>query len=413
MRILLTAPVLFPGDTSVIEDGALLIENEKILAVGSRAEIGEPARPYTHYHIDDGAIAPGFIDAHTHLTCSATDRMVQDAQEDTDATLLVRAIEHAHAALRAGVTTVRDCGSRHGVVEALRGAIADGITHGPRMLLCGNLLTTCGGHLSFFGRAVDQPVDIPRAVREQVQAGADFIKVTATGGGLLPGNSIVYRQFDGPALAAIVNEAAALGCHVAVHALSTQSVKDVIHARPRTVEHLTFYTDEQETVDYDKTLIDRLVELDIWGSQVIIGWHRRAHGAQGVLRDDLAPAFVRKLEARIGVLQDIHSRGLSILAGSDAGMPRTTFDNFGLILDLSVRHIGMSPITALAAATGDAARAFDLTDRGYLRPGFLADLTVLRGDPRLDTRAFYRAGFTMIGGRVVWQNDIATQKTYS
>jgi imidazolonepropionase-like amidohydrolase len=326
---------------------------------------------------------------------------------------LLRAVEHAHAALRAGVTTVRDCGSRHSVVVALRRAIDAGITQGPRMLLCGNLLTTCGGHLSFFGRAVDTPVDIPRAVREQVQEGADFIKVTATGGGLLPGNSIVYRQFDAPALAMIVNHANDLGRHVAVHALSTQSVEDVIHARPRTVEHLTFYTDDQETVAYEGHLIDQLVDLDIWGSQVIIGWHRRAHGAYGSLRAELDPAFLHKLEARIQVLQDIHPRGLRILAGSDAGMPRTTFDNFGLILDLSVRHIGMSPLTAICSATGNAARAFDLTDRGYLRPGLLADLAVLTGDPRHDPRAFYRAGLTMIGGRVVWNDGTVMPRSHT
>jgi imidazolonepropionase-like amidohydrolase len=250
-------------------------------------------------------------------------------------------------------------------------------------------------------------------VREQVKVGADFIKVTATGGGLLPGNSIVYRQFDGPALTAIVHQAAELGRHVAVHTLSTEGVRDVIEARPRTVEHLTFYTDASETVDYQGSLVDQLVELGIWGSQVIIGWHRRAHGSLGVLRGDLDQSFLLKLEDRISVLQDMHTRGLCMLAGSDAGMPRTTFDNFGLILDLSVRHIGMTALEAIRAATSDAAAAFDLSDRGSIRAGLLADLTVLHGDPRLDTKAFYHPALTMIGGRIVWEDGDRVRHTYS
>jgi imidazolonepropionase-like amidohydrolase len=402
MRTLLTAPRVIPGDGSVIDDGAVLVERDHILAVGPAAEIGHPLWPYTHYHIADGTILPGLIDAHTHLTCSASEQMVQDALTDDDFTLLLRAVEHARAALRAGITTIRDCGSRHNVALKLRQAIQNGIVQGPRILLCGNLLTTCGGHLSFFGREVDTPEDIPRAVREQVKAGADFIKVTGTGGGLLPGNSIIYRQFDGEALTAIVREAAELGVHVGVHTLSPQGVRDVIQARPRTVEHLTFYVDTHETVEYDGALIDQLVELEIWGSQLIIGWHRRAYGARGVLCEDLGDLMYAKLEERITVLQDMHTRGLRTLAGSDAGMPLTYFDNFGLILDLSVRNIGMTPLEAIRSATSDAALAFGLSDRGRIQPGLLADLAVLDGDPRIRSEVFYDVALTMLGGRVVW-----------
>jgi imidazolonepropionase-like amidohydrolase len=300
--------------------------------------------------------------------------MVQDALTDDDFTLLLRAVEHARAALRAGITTVRECGSRHSVALKLRQAIQNEIIQGPRILLCGNLLTTCGGHLSFFGREVDTPADIPRAVREQVKVGADFIKVTGTGGGLLPGNSVIYRQFDGAALTTIVREAAELGVHVGVHSLSPQGVRDVIRARPRTVE----------------------------GSQLIIGWHRRAYGPRGVLCEDLGDVMRAKLEERISVLQDMHARGLRILSGSDAGMPLTFFDNFGLILDLSVRNMGMTAMEAIHSATSEAATAFGLVDRGRIQPGLLADLAVLDGDPRANPEVFYDVALTLLGGRVIW-----------
>jgi imidazolonepropionase-like amidohydrolase len=246
-------------------------------------------------------------------------------------------------------------------------------------------------------------LDLPRAVREQVRAGADFIKVTATGGGLVPGNGIAYLQFDRRALGLIIEEAGRLGVHVAVHSLSTEGIAEVAEARPCTVEHLSFYKNSDGDIEYDGAMVDRLVERGIPGSQVIVGWHRRAHGAIGRLRDDLEAATLKQLEDRIEVLQDMRSRGLRFIAGSDAGMPRTWFDNFGLILDLSVRHIGMSPAESILSATREAARTFGLDDRGVLAPGRLADVCVLRGNPFVDTRAFYGSMLTMVGGKVVWE----------
>ena len=403
----ITASHLFTAEShQLIDQGAVLIEGSRILSAGHAADIGIPDGPVNQIDVPNGTIVPGLIDTHTHLTCSATTRMVQDALEDDDLTAMVRATTHARAALRAGITTIRDCGSRPQVVTQLRQTIAAGITPGPRMLLCGCALTTTGGHLHFVGRPVDSPDDIVRAVREQVAAGANFIKVTGTGGGLVPGNSVVYRQFDGVALKRIVDEAAQLDRYVAVHSLSVENLHDVLYARPRTVEHLTFWSDAQETVAYDPHLVDQLAAAGIWGSQVIIGWHRRAHGAIGIQRADLDPVTAAKVTARQPILRDMHARGLKLLTGSDAGMPLTPFDNFGLILDLSVRHIGMTPAEALQRATVDAAIALGLPQQGTLVPGKLADLAVLAGNPFENTEAFYGAQLTMIGGQIVWQTGV-------
>jgi imidazolonepropionase-like amidohydrolase len=404
MYTLITAPRLFTGLADApIADGTVLIGDDRVVAAGRAAEIGTPDGPVERIDVPNGTIVPGLIDTHTHLTCSAADRMVADGFEDDDTIATIRATDHAHAALRAGLTTLRDCGSRHAVVSRLRDAIRRGITPGPRLLLSGSVITTTGGHMYFVGREVEGPVDLRRAIREQVRAGADFIKITATGGGLVPGNPIDYVQFDAGELRAVVEEADRLGVHVAAHTLSTTSIAHVVEAAPRTAEHLCFYKDPSETVDYDPRLVDRLVERGVWASQVIIGWHRRAHGPLGVLRDDLEPELRRKVEERADILQRMRRQGVRFLAGSDAGMPRTRFDNFGLILDLSVRHIGLSPSEALHSATSSAAAALGLSDRGVLKPGTLADLAVLDGDPFADTGAFYRAALTVVGGRVDWR----------
>jgi imidazolonepropionase-like amidohydrolase len=404
MYRLITAPRLFTGlDDRIIRDGAVLIEGERIVAAGSASEIGVPVGPVERIDLPTGTIVPGLIDTHTHLTCSATDQMVAEGFSDHDITATIRAANHARGAVRAGVTTVRDCGSRHSVVSRLRDAIRAGLTPGPRMLLSGSVITTVGGHMYFVGREVRGQDDMLQAVREQVRDGADFIKVTATGGGLVPGNPIHYVEFDAEDLGLIVEEAARLGVHVAAHTLSTESVAHVVAARPRTAEHLTFYTDPSETVDYDPKLVDGLIERGIWASQVIIGWHRRAHGPLGVLRADLDDEMRRKVEERAGILNRMYRQGVRFVTGSDAGMPRTQFDNFGLILDLTVRHIGLSVTETLHAATSVAAEALGLSDRGTLAPGTLADLAVFTGDPHADLHAFYRCGLAMIGGEVVWR----------
>ena len=128
----------------------------------------------------DGTIVPGLIDGHTHLTCSASDRMVADAFDDDDLTLTIRATDHAHAA---GVRHhhAPRLRVRHRVVSRVRDAIRLGITAGPRLLLSGSVITTTGGHM-YFAAGKSTTLELPRAVREQVRAGADPIKVTNTGG---------------------------------------------------------------------------------------------------------------------------------------------------------------------------------------------------------------------------------------
>ncbi len=138
---LITAPRLFTGlDRTLIDRGAVLVEGVRIVAAGRESDIGMPDGPVQRFHMPpDGTIVPGLIDGHTHLTCSASDRMVADAFDDDDLTATIRATDHAHAALRAGITTLRDCGSRHRVVSRLREAIRLGITSGPRLLLSGSV----------------------------------------------------------------------------------------------------------------------------------------------------------------------------------------------------------------------------------------------------------------------------------
>ena len=163
-------------------DSTILIRDGWLEAVGRGLALPDDAA------VVDGSgltALPGLIDCHVHLTLDGDPDSAVAATEPA-ALQTVRAVVNARRALEAGITTVRDCGSRDGVMVEVAQAIQRGIIPGPRIVACGRLLTITGGHAHFLGREVDGVDDMRRAVREEVKRGAGAIKVVATGGVLTP-----------------------------------------------------------------------------------------------------------------------------------------------------------------------------------------------------------------------------------
>ena len=160
---------------------------------------------------------PGLINMHTHMSFSSGDSIFDDHQRESYETKLIR-VENVQAALRTGVTTVRDCGTLNGIAFAVRAAVESGVMLGPRVIASGEGITTTGGHLWFCGVEADSEVEVRRAVRAQVKAGADFIKVFATGGGSTPGTNACAAQYSEAEMCALTEEARRLDKRVAAHA---------------------------------------------------------------------------------------------------------------------------------------------------------------------------------------------------
>ena len=132
---------------------------------------------------------------HAHLTCTAGTAVLHDALHDSYEVKLVRAVENARASIQSGVTTLRDCGTLNSIVFALREAAKNRLI-APTIWASGEVLTSSGGHCYFFGVECDSVTDVKKAVRRQVKAGADFIKVMATGGRLTPHSNPRLSQFS-------------------------------------------------------------------------------------------------------------------------------------------------------------------------------------------------------------------------
>ena len=219
--VLISAGALIDGTGAApLRPGAVLIEGDRIHAVGSRIDI--PA-DVTTLELPDATITPGLIDCHVHLSdAGLADASVQD--HDAPALRVLRMAEHARRTLLAGFTTVRDLGGRDHLEFALRRAAQEGLVRGPRLILAGKIVSmTTAGASSWPGmyRQADGVGEVVKAVREQVAAGADVIKIMATGAVLAPGHERpTSAQFTRDELKAAVDTAHALGLrvHLDVHA---------------------------------------------------------------------------------------------------------------------------------------------------------------------------------------------------
>jgi len=262
--LLIKAGRLFDGraDTTVAR-GFVRVHAGRIAAVGRQAELGTEQGRFARV-IDlgeDSTLLPGLINMHVHMSCNPTDSMYADIMADSPERLMLRAVTNLQEALRAGVTTVRDCGTRNGVAFACRQAAREGLLDAPRIVASGDGITTTGGHCHFFCHEADSVEEVLRAVRAQRKAGADFIKLFATGGRLTPDTNILAAQFTEAEMRAAGEEARRLGLRTASHALGTPGIETSVAARVTSIEHCAFL--RPEGVRYDAALADRIAEAGI------------------------------------------------------------------------------------------------------------------------------------------------------
>src|SRR5262245_7810256 len=225
-----------------LEHAYVVVDGNVITAVGPQTELAGSAERFAQV-LDLGAeatVLPGLINMHTHISFSSGYSIFADHQRESYEIKLIRAVENVQTALRTGVTTVRDCGTLNGIAFAVRAAVERGLMIGPRVIASGEGITTTGGHLWFCGVEADSAEEVRRAVRTQVKAGADFIKVCATGGTSTPGTNSFAAQYSEAEMCALTEEARRLDKRVAVHAHGTPGVLTSLAARVTTIEHCSF-----------------------------------------------------------------------------------------------------------------------------------------------------------------------------
>lgn len=379
---------------------------------GGHGDTDAPDRPAL-VRAPGHTLLPGFIDSHVHLHWSAGASFLREATETPEEELLLAMARNAQSALRAGVTTVRDCGSRGVLALRLRDAIHKGVIVGPRILACGPAVTITGGRLWFLGTALgteaDTPDELRRAVRRLGKAGVDAIKICATGGGT-PGTSNRRAQYTAGELRVAVAEAHWLGLRVAAHCHATEGIRAVAEAGVDTAEHASWYAaDAAVGLEFDEAAAGRLAANGAFHDITITDGDRVALDGAGVAA--LPPTPRRQLalrEARYPLFRRMAELGVRQMVCTDAGYTRDWGPQWSQTLRVLVERAGYSTAAVLAMATSTAAAALGLgAELGSIAPTKIADLVLVAGDPLQDigcaarVMQVYRAGALVAGARQV------------
>ena len=378
-----------------IEDGALVIEGERITSVGKRDAVQVP-RGAVVIEADGGTVMPGIIDCHVHLSGQWGYDLLRNLMTSPSLGLLYT-VPNCRATLEGGITTVRDAG---GTPAGVKMAVERGLFAGPRMLVAVSVLSQTGGHGdAMMPCCIDmrgpRPADIPHsvvdgaeemrhAVREILRAGADWVKLCTSGGVLSAADSPRSAQFTVEEIAVAVYEAAAQEKRCMAHAQSTQGIKNALLAGIASIEHGIWLDDEaiQMMLDRGVYLVPTLVAPE----DVV----RLAESRPGLLpayavdkarmvMDDHRQSFRRAVEA-----------GVKVAMGTDSGVGPHGENARELVL---MAQNGMTPMQSIVASTRSAAELLHLDhDRGTLTPGKLADVLVLDGNPLDDIAVVADAG---------------------
>lgn len=403
-RILAADRLLDGTGAPPLHDAAVLLEGSAIRAIGRRAEVRAPdgaTAPVTDY--GDATILPGLVDGHTHLVApgDATRGDVIGGEEESF--LLLRAAANAAAALRSGVTTLRENGAKGRVAFDLRDAIVRGVLPGPRMLVCGRPVTITGGHLHFFGGETDGPDGARATVRGLIKEGADFIKIVASGGSTRSSH-IWMPAFTPAELAAIVDEAHRGERLTGAHAVPNAAIADVLDAGIDMVIHCSMF-EADGTYRYRPDLAERIVASGTWVNPTMhdirawIHWERDLVASGGSLTPEERTGFEQTLrfwEAKLDTVSRMRALGAKMMAGSDSPWGRSLPGRGWRELE-AFTEAGYSNAEAIVIGTSAAAEAIGAGDvAGTLAPGRPADILIVPGDPLAD--------LTVLGTpRDVWQ----------
>lgn len=374
-----------PG--GVIEDGFVSIERGKVAAVGSRPELGSGGESAVIIDVPGATVLPGMFNNHAHLGWDGANELAMQALEDEPEISAFKCAANMLRALSAGITTVRDLGMRKSNLFAKQ-ASEQGVFQGPKLLVCGEAIVQTGGHTYWCCREASGADEMRRAVREQVRAGADLIKIMASHDRL---------EFTDEELDAVIDETHRNGLPITAHATWDECIRRVADHGVDTIEHGGTMSDDTielllaKGIYITTTFAPVLMQAEFGEEWGLPEWqieHRRRQRDNHATYDGL----VRAAKA-----------GVPITFGTDAGSIAVPHDVVAPELKFMVElGVCSDNADALVSITSRSAAMNRLQDeRGTLREGLAADVVVVDGNPieGLDALEHVRAVF--VDGRQV------------
>lgn len=355
--------------------------------------------------LKDKVILPGFADLHVHIEGETSPTQYLEEFTLNEADVAYKAQEIAFRTLMAGFTTVRDLGGS-GVNVSLRNAINTGKVLGPRIYTAEKAIGTTGGHADptngyrkdLMGDpgpkegVVNNVDDARKAVRQRYKNGADWIKITATGGVLSVAKNGQNPQFTEEEIEAIVTTGKDYDLQVAAHAHGDDGMQRAVKAGVKTIEHGTLMSE---------ATADLMVEH---GTYYVPTLSAGKYVAEKAKIKDYYPAIIVPKALEIGpqlqkTFAMAYKKGVNIAFGTDAGVfPHgDNAKEFGYMVEA-----GMPAMKAIQSATIESAKVLKAEDKlGQVAPGFKADIIAVNEDPIKNIDTLNEVIFVMKSGQVV------------
>jgi imidazolonepropionase-like amidohydrolase len=401
-RIAISGATLIDGcGGPPLNEALVLVKGERIEVIGKVGTLEIP--PGTEVIYAKGKfLLPGLVDAHTHLFHEGFVPLPPKGSLLAYATVVT--VNNLRTALQAGITTLRAISDGYHADLAMRSAVKNHILFGPRIYAAGNGICMTGGHGSGLAGVVevDGPLAIRKAVREEVKAGVDFIK-------LLTSHRTDTPEFSLEEIKAGVDEAHRLGKRIAIHAGNYIGTRMAAEAGVDTIEHCNFF---------DEETAEKMAEKEIIAVPTVWVYHsiqEKVRGAANEVMNKLGAEMkldLDELEAtRIWAdrvvkrypktIEMLCSHKVRIAAGTDNVIADEAFAALHKEIEY-MTHMGMSNMDAIVAATRTSAEAAGFGDEfGTVEAGKYADLIMVDRDPLKDIAVMGEVSWVMKEGQVI------------